>query len=293
MTERVARATRVLHLEPTGTAAQEVRDELRRLVAGTVFAARVDDALLAATELVSNAVLHGREPIVVTLSLDEDHLKVSVRDRSAVSPSFSLLDPTAVTGRGLLLVSSLSDGWGVEPEERGKTVWMQLRAVPATKAETADLQALLDAWGDELVGDPAREEVRVVLTDVDVALVARGEAAVEGVLRELALVAGGDAASPRQQQAARSILRALGRFDAVRASVKRQLAAAVAAGTAKADITLTIVRADAELVRDYAYALDQVDRLGASGELLVHPPEPAVVEARRSLLHRILAQLSS
>ena len=36
-------------------------------------------------------------------------------DGSPVSPSFSMLDPTAVTGRGLMLISAASDRWGVDP----------------------------------------------------------------------------------------------------------------------------------------------------------------------------------
>ena len=44
-------------------------------------------------------MLHGRRPIVVEIEYDEPRLRIAVTDASPVSPTFSLLDPTAVTGR--------------------------------------------------------------------------------------------------------------------------------------------------------------------------------------------------
>lgn len=63
---------------------------LQSMLEGGVFADRVDDALLAASELVTNAVLHGREPVAVHVLLSEVRLRVEVVDASAVSPSFSM-----------------------------------------------------------------------------------------------------------------------------------------------------------------------------------------------------------
>jgi anti-sigma regulatory factor (Ser/Thr protein kinase) len=282
-----------LHLEPTATAAEQVRRVLRRLAAGTVFAGRLDDAELGATELVTNAVLHGRAPMTVQIDLDADCLRVAVVDGSAVSPSFSLLDPTAVTGRGLLLVAAVADRWGVEPEAQGKTVWMELSSTTPSPEETADLESLLESWGDELTTDPAQEQVRVLLTDLDVSLLAQSEAHVEGVLRELALLSHAESTDARLGEAAGQVLGAAAAFEGVRNELKRQLTAAVTRGSAQVDVELRVTRSDAELVRDYAHAIDRADRLCGGGALLIEEPSRQVSATRRGYLRQILAQLGS
>lgn len=293
MTESRMGSTLRLNLEPTASAASFVRRELRRLTAGSPFAARLDDAEIAATEIVTNAILHGREPITVALTVDAERLRVAVTDSSPVSPSFSLLDPTAVTGRGLMLVSSVADHWGVEPEAHGKTVWMELTEQQPSAAEEADIEALLSSWSDDLATDPALEQVRIVLTDLDVALLAHAEAHVEAALRELALAAHDDGTEPRLRETAQQVITAAAAFEGVRAEVKRQLAMAVARHHEQVDIEVSIMRGDAELVRDYTHAVDRADRLCATGELLLEAPSTEVVSVRRDYLRRILAQLGS
>jgi anti-sigma regulatory factor (Ser/Thr protein kinase) len=281
-----------LNLAPTPDAAAEVRRRLRAAARGSAFESRLEDAELAATELVTNAVLHGRQPIRVTIRLDEERLRVEVADASPVSPTFSLLDPTAVTGRGLLLVASVADHWGVEPDAEGKVVWMELSSHAPSAAEEADVEALLESWADELPSDPAYEQVRVVLTDLDTTLLAASEVHNDGVLRELALMAYDDEAASRLRQTATQILQATTAFEPVHSELKRQLAVAVAHGRPLVDIELRITRHDAELVRDYSHGLDAAQRLCSFGELLHEPPPAEVADIRREYLRRILAQLS-
>ncbi len=283
----------VLHLEPSTTAAHELRSELRRLLAGTVYEPRMEDAELAGSELVTNAVLHGRRPIVVRLTLTPERLRLAVHDSHPVSPSFSLLDPTAITGRGLMVVSATADRWGVEPAPGGKAVWMELFPVAPDKSDGADVAALLASWGDELDTDPALERVRVVLTDADVAAMTTAETYVEGILRELALVVHAPSSPSHLVEVARRVLEAAEPFDAARADLKRQLAVATAAGRARCDLELAITRRDAEVVRDYSTAMDEADRVAASGVLLGEAPTPVITATRKEYLRRILAQLSS
>ena len=286
-------AVEQLRLDPVPEAAPKARAALRRLVAGTSLAARLDDAQLALSELVTNAVLHGREPLVVVLRLAADGLRVEVRDGSPVSPSFSLLDPTAVTGRGLLLISALCDRWGVEPRTGGKSVWFELQAEGADERAETDVDALLAAWGDDLPGDPALEQVRIVLTDLDTHLVARSEAHVEALLRELRLLAACRTAPADQVRTALAVLQASAGLDAVRAGLRHQLSVALAAQQDLVDLTLTLQREDAELVREFAHALDEADRLTRTGGLLIAPTPVELSDARRAYLHRVLAQLLS
>lgn len=284
---------RVLALRAVPEAAPEARALLRELLSGTPFEDRLEDGELAVSELVTNAVLHGREPLSVAVVVGDSCARVEVTDGSAVSPSFSMLDPTAVTGRGLMLISAASDRWGVEPSPSGKSVWFELVLGGCADELEADVDALLAAWGDDLAEDPAHEQVRIVLTDLDTDLVARAEAHVEGLLRELCLVVADVDVPAETARVARAVLRATAGVDAVRADLKHQLAVAVSAGQPRVDLTVTMQREDGELVRDYSHAVDEADRLSRAGQLLTTPAPAELSAARQSYLRRLLAQLSS
>lgn len=278
---------------PAPDAAPRARGELRRLLTGTALEGRREDGELALSELVTNAVLHGLAPITVVLRLQGDVLRAEVGDRNLTGPSFSALDPTAVTGRGLLLISACADRWGVDPLPGGKTVWFELHAGSGDAVLPVDVDALLAAWGDDLVEDPALERVRVVLTDLDTSLVARSEAHVEALLRELALLSSAEGAPAGQLPTVGRVLRAASAMEAVRVSVRHQLSVAVAERRTCVDVTITLRREDAELVRDLSCALDEADRLSRAGLLLTAPAPVELSEARRAYLSRVLAQLQS
>ncbi|MEU6709404.1 ATP-binding protein [Streptomyces wuyuanensis] len=88
---------------------------------------RLDDMRLCASELVTNAVLHGapvgRLVLVRVESLDEQ-LRIEVHDGGDKPPTQRLPEEFAVDGRGLLIVSTTADNWGVkERTGSGKCVW--------------------------------------------------------------------------------------------------------------------------------------------------------------------------
>jgi two-component sensor histidine kinase len=82
------------------------------------------DLLLVVSELVTNAVVHGAEPITLSLDLGEV-ITVVVADGGSGGPQVSTLDGWAAPGgRGLVLVAALVSDWGVRPDgARGKEVW--------------------------------------------------------------------------------------------------------------------------------------------------------------------------
>ena len=283
---------RVLELPTTPDAVPAARAVLREVLPGSGLAHRLEDGELALSELVTNAVLHGRDPLSVRVALGDDVLRAEVRDANPVSPSFSMLDQTAVTGRGLLLISAVSDRWGVEPSPDGKVVWFELLAGRDVQT-VLDVDVLLASWGDELVLDPADECVRVVLTDLDVPVVARSEAHVEALVRELTLVLSAGGAPAADRRPAGNVVAAASAVDPVRADLRHQIAVALAHGRRTVDVELNVRRRDAEAVRDLLHALDEADRLSRSGRLLLTPAPHELSDARGAYLRRILAQLGS
>ncbi|MFE3032885.1 ATP-binding protein [Streptomyces canus] len=83
-----------------------------------------ESAELLATELVTNAFKHGRGDVGVRLYVTASHLLIEVRDGSAERPVSRRTSLDAEHGRGLLLVTSIADHWGVSPD--GTTTWCSL-----------------------------------------------------------------------------------------------------------------------------------------------------------------------
>ena len=90
----------------------------------------VECAELGVSELVTNAILHGADPIQVRVRGTVEHPRVEVRDASVERPvlpgplAFDQDDDLLLTfGRGLSIVARSSDAWGAEIERDGKVVW--------------------------------------------------------------------------------------------------------------------------------------------------------------------------
>lgn len=86
----------------------------------------IERARLVVTELADNAVRHARTAFSVRVAVDGDRVVLEVADGDGRHPVVHRPDPDAVSGRGLWLVSRLSDRWGVEPRDGGKIVWVRL-----------------------------------------------------------------------------------------------------------------------------------------------------------------------
>jgi anti-sigma regulatory factor (Ser/Thr protein kinase) len=117
--------------------AAEARRFVERMLRAWGCATLIETAQLLVSELVVNAVLHARTDARLRLVLDDERLHVEVRDRSTVLPDRRPYSPTATTGRGLMILDALSDAWGVQATDTGKTVWFDLSANLPTGAECA------------------------------------------------------------------------------------------------------------------------------------------------------------
>jgi anti-sigma regulatory factor (Ser/Thr protein kinase) len=86
----------------------------------------LDDAELAVSEIVTNAVVHAGTRIQVEVILGPVLLRVEVQDSSPHQPRARRYAATASTGRGLGLLNEVAADWGVRPTEGGKAVWFEL-----------------------------------------------------------------------------------------------------------------------------------------------------------------------
>jgi anti-anti-sigma factor len=88
----------------------------------------VDRAVLLASELVTNAVVHARTDLRLRLELRGDWLHLAVRDGSPRLLRVVTSDPQAPGGRGLWLVEQLATAWGINHHPNGgKVVWCTLK----------------------------------------------------------------------------------------------------------------------------------------------------------------------
>ncbi len=84
------------------------------------------------TELVTNAVVHARTDLDLTMSLRGTHLHLAVHDGDRRLPH--LPDPTnprtppRPRGKGLQMVDSRARAWGARPTPDGKVVWAMIEA---------------------------------------------------------------------------------------------------------------------------------------------------------------------
>lgn len=107
----------------------------RRFVDGVLreFGCAPDLAVLLVSELATNAVLHARTDFLVRLVIDNDrgHIRIETEDANERPPTLAHTPAEATSGRGLQLVQTLADAWGVEGRPDGKVVWFELPIAPS------------------------------------------------------------------------------------------------------------------------------------------------------------------
>jgi anti-sigma regulatory factor (Ser/Thr protein kinase) len=100
-----------------------------------------ETAALLVSELATNAVVHAESEFAVTVVYPtaSGRVRVEVTDRDATQPAPIRPPPNIPHGRGLLLVASLADEWGVQEARRraGKSVWFELTPTTATASNSA------------------------------------------------------------------------------------------------------------------------------------------------------------
>lgn len=108
-------------------AVPEARKALRELLRHWGKPGRSEIAELLTSELVTNALIHTEDDALLTATIGPRGLRVEVRDFVARRPRMRVPNADDGThGRGLVLVHSLADAWGVRAHGVGKAVWFEL-----------------------------------------------------------------------------------------------------------------------------------------------------------------------
>ena len=262
-----------------------------RDVAGTCSPTCVHAAELVASELVTNALLHGGGRAAVRVVTLDGGVRIEVADASPHAPFVGQPSSDAMTGRGLALVARLARGWGVEPQPKGKVIWAEVVDgwVP-TEDRTQD--ELLAAWADPFDGDVST--VHVTLGEVPTALLVAAKRHVDNLVREFALAAGGDrlgTTAPVPAPLAELVDRVVHRFTDARLAIKRQATAAARAGARHTVLELDLPVGAADAAEEYVDALDEIDDYCRANRLLTLETPPQHRVFRRWYVGEIVSQL--
>ncbi|WP_413471148.1 ATP-binding protein [Streptomyces peucetius] len=80
---------------------------------------------LILSELVTNAIRYGAEPVRLRLLYDRSNLICEVADGSSTSSHRRRAATTDEGGRGLFLVAQFAQRWGTRYTARGKVIWTE------------------------------------------------------------------------------------------------------------------------------------------------------------------------
>jgi Histidine kinase-like ATPase domain len=253
-----------------------------------------DSICLVVSELVTNAVLHARTAVVLTLELWPGVVRISVRDGSLASLAVRNYSTEAITGRGLGVVEALSRAWGAVADGDGKLVWAEFNL---DGAETGDV-----GFAPYHVDSPQQSapagggELRTVrFPGVPVATYLALQEHNDALYRELELLAIERDSSapaerpPRLRAVARELLGP--RFRGARNAYREAIAVAEANRQAAADLESSASAEMIPLARTYVELLDETDGYCREGLLLTMPPDPRVTDLRHWFVDQMAVQL--
>jgi hypothetical protein len=119
----------VAQAEPARIA--DARQQLGGLLHDWKDCDQAEGAVLMLSEMLANVLVHTDGDAMAVAEIGGDSgtrlLRVEVVDRSDELPHRRHPGELASSGRGLLMMDTLADSWGVEPRGGGKCIWFELR----------------------------------------------------------------------------------------------------------------------------------------------------------------------
>ena len=114
-----------LELQHSSEASRAARTALRE-IAEPAACRRLDDVLLATSELVTNAVVHTEGRVALRAWCETDRWRVEVADGGEHDPVRRPPHGTDVGGWGLHIVAAIASRWGVDHVTGGKCCWFEI-----------------------------------------------------------------------------------------------------------------------------------------------------------------------
>jgi anti-sigma regulatory factor (Ser/Thr protein kinase) len=129
-------------------AAADARRQVRAAIRAWDLPVDQDVAVLLTSELVTNAVRHEVTAIIMlSITCSCGQLRVDVHDTSRFLPMLIDVPVDAETGRGLMLVSTLSAEWGLYRTPAGKAVYFTVAFQPEVAGDARRGLQEVQAWG--------------------------------------------------------------------------------------------------------------------------------------------------
>ena len=261
----------------------------------------MDDVVLCADELVTNAILHARTDVEIVVRRVGAGVRVDVKDhdrffvpamasaaeKAADDPYdwAQLLGLEAMTGRGLVVVDALADRWGSEAEADGKRVWFEL----GTGGE--EQGPLGSSKDDQPAKTPPGELEAVVLQDLPLSLALYSDEHLDDLVREFQLISLGAPTTQATAELAELIEKILAFYAAPRHSARNRARELVAAGHQRGDITMLLPpEAATDIQRLHALVLE-ADRFCRQGQLLSLTVSAQVMSLREWIVFQVVHQL--
>jgi anti-sigma regulatory factor (Ser/Thr protein kinase) len=115
--------------QPAATAATQARTEVTERLESRLGASVLEDVRLLVTELITNALRHGKltsgDRVSLKASVDDEVVRIEVRDPGNNGEVAPREPGQRGGGYGLYLVEQLTKRWGVDRRD-GTVVWCEL-----------------------------------------------------------------------------------------------------------------------------------------------------------------------
>ena len=281
----VPRVARILPSE--GASVAEARRMLAGLLEGTGLEAVVDDAQMAVTELVTNAMVHAGSEIHLAAAVTGSGLRVEVGDASPHLPVRRDYAPMSATGRGLAIVDEVVTRWNSFALGGGKVVWFEIEdpagdpfssIQPAPPAPTHNSEDVVD----------------VELRDVPLLMHAAWQEHASALLREYLLVKlDEDLTIMSSHAAASDAMNVL--YEQIPAPVLGEDPAAIMSNALEPHVSqpTLIMRVPRASVANFSILEEMIGdalKLAATGEMLVPATQPEIQHMSSWLCSEVLGQ---
>lgn len=254
----------------------------------------VECAELGVSELVTNALLHGRSPIRVRVRGTAEHPRVEVRDASPERPALPSATPAEeddlllTFGRGLSIVARASDAWGAEIEEDGKVVWF---APAAEFAEDEGADGVITGVAEEayLAGTDDQDLLEIEVLSVPLRAYLGFQRHYRELRREVRLLA---LAHEKDYPLAKNLSDLFGSLERqLREGIgSDQVEAAQASGLESADLRIVMPRRGAQTIDRLIELLDLADEFCRQQRLLSLARTPEQRDFQRWFLGELVRQ---